>query len=97
MDIKNPTQFANFVGANGLTGLDNSFLEAVICMNHYAAACDCHKRADKATIYETCQRIYQNAVRNVVPKHKGIFLSKAGATQISFYADNGSLIGIISR
>ena len=97
MDIRNCTQFANFIGANNLSGLDNGLLEMVLCMNHYSAACDCHKREDKQKIYQTCQQIYINTVRGIVPRHKAAFLSKAGVTQIAFYADGGLLIGIISR
>lgn len=97
MDIRNTTQFANFIGANDFTKLDNALLEIVLCINNFSAACDCHNRNDKMIIYNTCQGIYYNAVRNVLPKHQGAILSKTGTNHIAFYTDGGALIGIISR
>jgi hypothetical protein len=97
MDIRNVTQFVNFLEGNGITRMDSSFLQVIQCIQNYTAACSCYKREDKVKIYNMCNGVYHNAVRNVIPRLKHEFLSKISERQISFYNDNGQLIGIISR
>lgn len=97
MDIRNATQFANFVSKGGLQNLDMTFQQIILCLNNYSAMCNCRGASEKAKIYDNCTVIYMNAVRNVVPKFKNEFLSKTEERQIQFYTDNGSLIGLVCR
>jgi hypothetical protein len=97
MNIRNATQFANFVSKGNLVNLDMSFQQVVFCINNYSAACNCWKADQKKKLYDNCSTTYMNSVRNVVPKFKNEFLSKTEDRQIQFYLDNGSLIGIVCR
>ena len=97
MDIRNATQFANFVSKGNLQNLDMTFQQVVFCINNYNAACNCWKADAKKKLYDNCTVIYTNAVRNIVPKFKTQFLAKTTDRQIQFYLDNGSLIGLVCR
>lgn len=97
MEIKNVTQFCNFIKSNNLTALDSVFSQIITCINNYAASCNCHKVQDKQKIYDNCNRLYTDAVRNIVPKFKNVILPKIPEGRISFYVDNGGLISILSR
>ena len=97
MDIRNATQFANFISAAGLQNADMSFQQIVFCVNNYKSACNCWKAEAKKALYNNCTVIYTNAVRTIVPKFKTEFLSKTTDRQIQFYLDNGSLIGLVCR
>lgn len=97
MDIRNATQFANFLTKAGLQNLDITFQQVIFCINNYSAMCNCRGAADKKKLYDNCTTTYKNSVQNVVPKFKTEFLSKIEDRQISFYLDNGSLIGLVCR
>lgn len=97
MDIRNATQFANFVQKGGLQNLDMTFQQLVSCIDGYSKACNCWKADQKQRLYDNCTMLYMNAVRGVVPKFKNDFLSKTDERQIQFYTDNGSLIGLVCR
>ena len=97
MDIRNATQFANFVSKGNLVNLDMTFQQVVFCINNYNAACNCWKAEDKKKLYDNCTVTYMNAVKSVVPRFKNEFLSKTEERQIQFYLDNGSLIGLVCR
>jgi hypothetical protein len=97
MDIRNATQFANFVSKGNLVNLDMTFQQVVFCINNYNAACNCWKAEDKKKLYDNCTVTYMNAVKSVVPRFKNEFLSKTEERQIQFYTDNGALIGLVCR
>jgi len=97
MEIRNVTQFANFISAGNLQGLDMNLQQIIYCVNDYAAACNCHRGENKRKKYDECTRIYAEAVKNILPKFKNDFLSKTSERQISFFLDNGNIIGIICR
>jgi hypothetical protein len=97
MDIRNVTQFANFLQTSGLSLKDMSFQQIVFCVDQISRACNCWKAEDKKKIYDNCTMTYMNAVRNVVPRFKTEFLSKTEDRTINFYVDNGSLIGTMNR
>lgn len=97
MDIRNVTQFASFISANGFQQLDGIFRQSVDCINGYSSACNCYKVEDKQRLYAACNKLYMDAVRHVVPRFKTIILAKIPDRQISFFSDNGTLIGIVSR
>jgi hypothetical protein len=97
MEIRNVTQFANFVSAHGLAPLDSMFIQTLNCLNNYKSMCNCSKAADKLKRYVSCNKLYADSVRTVVPKFKNEFLSKIQEYQISFYSEDGCSIGVISR
>ena len=97
MEIRNVTQFASFVGNNGLSTLDSKFRQVVICMGDFLRHCDCHRRADKDRIYQNCNRMYLEAAREAAGRFKNQFLDKTSDRQISFYSEGGNLIAIASR
>ena len=97
MDIRNPTQFINFVKQGGLENLDMNFMQLAQCLDKFSHACNCHKAEDKQKMYNNCNVIYMNSVRGVVPRFKNEFLSKTEDRQIQFFLDNGTLIGLICR
>lgn len=97
MDIRNATQFANFIKSGGLQGLDMVFQQIVICVDNVAHTCNCTKVEEKRRMHNNCNVIYMNAVRGAVPRFKNDFLSRTQDRQIQFFADNGSLIGLICR
>jgi hypothetical protein len=97
MDIRNATQFSALVGNNGLSDLDPTFRQLVICMGDFSRQCNCHKSADKDRIYQNCNRLYIQGASIAASKFKTEFLSKISERQIAFYADNGPLIAIMSR
>lgn len=97
MDIRNSTQFANFINKGGLQNLDMTFMQIITCIDNYSHACNCQHAADKQKMYNNCNVIYMNAVRGVVPRFKNEFLAKTEDRQIQFYLENGSLIGLVCR
>lgn len=97
MDIRNVTQFVNFLSSNGLGTADTLFVQVTQCLHNYEHACNCYKKEDKMALYNACKRLYIDAVNGVVPKMKNVFLSKTTERQIAFYTDEGSLISILSR
>lgn len=97
MEISNVTQFANFIQANNLMALDATFLQVVNCIQNFSTACNCYKAEDKQRIFNMCCKLYVDAVRIVVPKHKNVILQRVPEGRITFRSDNGSLIAIVSR
>jgi hypothetical protein len=97
MDIRNTTQFVNFIKKGGLENLDMNFLQLSQCVDKLAHACNCHRAEDKQKMHNNCNVIYMNAVRGVVPRFKNEFLSKTEDRQIQFFLENGSLIGLVGR
>ena len=97
MDINNVTQFASFLSSNGFTSLDSAFLQIIQCVNRFSSACNCYKIADKRKMYDTCCKLYTDAVIHAVPKYKNAILQKVPEGRLTFHSDNGSLIAIVSR
>ena len=97
MDIRNATQFSNFVKAAHIESLDMAFQQVVMCVNNYAGACNCWKAEVKQRLYDDCTRKYMDAVRNAVPRLKSQILDKTSDRQITFFLDNRTVIGLICR
>ena len=97
MDIRNATEFVNFIKQGGLGTLDTNFTQLVNCIEKYATSCNCHRADDKRNLYNNCNVIYMNSVRAVVPRFKNEFLSKTEDRQIQFFQDNNARIGLICR
>ena len=62
MEIRNVTQFVQFISNNGLQTLDGRFLQLITCLNNYKAHCNCHKSRDKREIYLNCCDLYKQSV-----------------------------------
>lgn len=97
MDIRNATQFANFIQQSGLAMKDMAFQQVTFCVSQLGKMCNCWKAEDKKKLYDNCTLTYINAVKNVVPRFKEDFISKTEDRTINFYTENGALIGIVNR
>jgi hypothetical protein len=97
MEIGNVTQFSNFISSNNLIRLDGIFQEITNCINNYNASCNCYKLSDKQAMYVNCNKLYSNAIKNIIPKFKYDILSKTSDNKIIFKLDNGTIISILSR
>jgi hypothetical protein len=97
MDIRNATQFANFLRTSGFQMKDMAFQQVIFCVDQLGRMCNCWKAEDKKKLYDQCTLSYMNAVKHVVPKFQNDFLSKTEDRQINFYTDNGGIIGSVNR
>lgn len=97
MEIRNVTQFSNWISSSGIASTDPVFQQIVKCMNNYTASCNCHKVQDKQNIYNACNKMYVDAVRIVLPRLKNTILTNVPGGKITFYLDNGSIIATVSR
>lgn len=97
MEIRNVTQFSNYIESNDLTRLDPSFQTIVSCMAEYKRGCDCWKREDRDKQYSKCVNLYLSASRHLVNRFKNEFLAKTAERQIILYTENGTMIVILNR
>jgi len=97
MDIRNVTQFASFVSSNGLTSLDPTIRQVVICLEDFNRQCNCHRREDKNRIYVNCNNLYIAAAGMAAGRFRDAFLSKTDERHIAFYSDGGALIARAAR
>jgi hypothetical protein len=97
MDIRNVTEFSNFVQTKNLTRLDATFQHMVNCVEEYRRGCDCWRRSERDAQYQKCTKQYLSIVRGIVPRFKNEFLAQTTERQICFYTENGQLIIILSR
>jgi hypothetical protein len=97
MDIRNVTQFSNFVEANDLARLDASLQAIVSCMAEYKRGCDCWRREERDAQYSKCVKLYLSTARTIVPRFKNEFLAKTAERQIILYTENGGVIVLLSR
>jgi hypothetical protein len=97
MDIRNATQFANFISQHGLASLHPTFQQVVTCIHDYSVACNCHANENKATLYNNCNNMYNSGATVASTKFRSIFLSKIPDRIISFFNDSGKIIAIASR
>ena len=96
MDIRNVTEFRNFLTTTRLTGLHQSIDAVLHCVMDYERGCNCWKTNDKQRIYNNCKMLYQTAVSLVMCSYKGQFLAHAPDGRICFYQD-GRPIGTMQR
>lgn len=97
MQIANVTQFVGFINAHGLINTDGIFRQIVQCVNTYASSCNCYKVRDKQMMYANCNKLYADSVKHILPRMKNELLAKIADRQITFLADNGTIISILSR
>ena len=96
MEIRNVTQFQNFLLGNGLINLHPQFGELVNCMNEYSRLCACIG-TDKNKAYNGCNSMYASVAERVVPALKHQFLAKTGDPTMTFFQDESKFISTISR
>jgi len=97
MNIRGPSEFSEWLSSVGLSHRDNVFTQLFNCIHNFRAACSCYKKEDKMKMYDTCKKLYRDAIMHVVPKLKGELLSKTQERSINFYDENGTLLRIVSR
>ena len=96
MDIRNVTEFRNFVTSNGLGGSHPSVQAVVICVMDYERGCNCWKTKDRQVIYNNCRILYAKAVAVVTSSLQAHFLKHSSGGKISFYQD-GVLLASMRR
>jgi len=96
MDIKNVTEFRNFVSSNGLANSSPEVTAAILCVMDYERGCSCWKNDERKKIYNNCKILYSRAVSVVVRNLRHQFISKTADQIMTFYQD-GISIGSIRR
>jgi hypothetical protein len=96
MDIRNVTEFRNFVNSNQLRGLHKDIEAVSICVMEYERECNCWKNNDRQKIYENCKSLYTKAVGTVINSFKPHFLSHVSDQNLTFYL-SGRPIGTMRR
>ena len=98
MEIKNATQFVNFIVDHKLQNLHPSFNAIVICLNDYKRFCvGCSSVTKRDEIYNNCNQQYEQIIKGVLLNFTGQFLSAVNESRISFYKDEVKYLGSISR
>lgn len=96
MEIRNVTEFSNFVNGNGLRGLHPDIEAVSICVMDYERGCNCWKGNARQKIYNNCKSLYTKSVGTVLGSFSSHFLSKCGDYCITFMQD-GITIGTLRR
>lgn len=97
MDISGPAGFVGYLASIGMSNKDSSFIQLSNCVANFQAACNCYKKEDKQRMYDTCNKLYVDSVRHVVPRFTNEFLNKTPDRQLKFLTDRGDLLRIVSR
>lgn len=96
MDIKTPTEFKNYVQANGLSNLHQDITQVLTCISEYERGCNCWQSSDRTKLYNNCKALYIKAVNSILTTYKAHFLQFTIDKQLNFYLD-GRIIGSIRR
>lgn len=96
MDIRNVTEFRNFVNINGLRGLHGDIDAVAICVMDYERGCNCWKNGDKQKIYNNCKALYVKSMGVVLGQFSAHFLAKTPGHSLTFFQD-GVAIGSMRR
>lgn len=96
MDIRNVTEFRNFVNNNQLRTLHSAIDAVCICVMDYEKGCGCWNNNDRQRIYENCKILYQQAIGVISNTYKSHFMAHVIEQQLNFYMD-GRIIGSIRR
>jgi hypothetical protein len=97
MDIRNVTQFYNFITQNDMVNLHSALQQISDCIHNYQLACSCYDGTVRNKTYQDCNRKYIDAVRSAVPSLSAQFLSKTGNNTIEFFWDETNYIRSIRR
>jgi len=96
MDIRNVTEFRNFVNANQLNGLSKEIQAVTICITDYERGCSCWKEGDRQKIYDNCKALYIRAVGIITSQFSSQFVEKTPDKRVNFFQD-GVPIGAVGR
>lgn len=96
MDIRNVTEFRNFVDAHGLRSLHRDIEATCVCVMDYERGCSCWNNSDRQKIYNNCKGLYARSVGVIVKMFSPQFLNFAPKNIITFWQD-GIAIGTIRR
>ena len=86
MDIRNVTEFRNYIVANQLASLSRDIEAVVICVADYERGCSCWKAGDRDKIYANCKGLYVRAVQTISRQFAPQFTGPARTT-ITFLQD----------
>lgn len=96
MDIRNITEFRNFVDRNGLRSLHHDIEAVSICVADYERGCSCWNAGDRDKVYNNCKCLYLKSVGISIRQFAPQFLAASQGQAINFLQD-GNLIGSIRR
>lgn len=96
MEIRNVTEFRNFVNGNGLRGIHPDIDAVAICVMEYERGCNCWKGNARQQIYNNCKALYIKSMGAVLGTFAGHFLSHCRDNCLTFMQD-GIPIGSLRR
>jgi hypothetical protein len=88
MEIKNVTQFNNFISGNNLSNSHPNFSKLTLCLTDYSRMCNCGNQIDRDKKYNECNQLYIQAINSISPQLKYLMMSKITDSYISFNVDN---------
>lgn len=80
MDIRNVTEFKNYVMANKLASLSRDIESVVICLTDYERGCSCWKAGDRQKIYDNCRALYIRTAQMIERQLGQQFAAAAGGS-----------------
>jgi len=94
MDIRNVTEFRNFLRVNGLSNSHPTFQAVLSCVMDYERTCNCSSKMTKQNIYNNCKRLYGIAAGVAVTSMRTEVLSKIPDRRLRLFQDNALLASI---
>jgi hypothetical protein len=96
MDIRNVTEFRNFVNNNKLRNLHSDIDAVSICVMDFERGCTCWDGGARQKIYNNCVILYERSMGVVLTSFKPHFLAHTIDQAMTFYID-GRVIGSMRR
>lgn len=93
MEIRNVTEFRNFVVNNKLSVLSQEIHAVVVCVADYERGRSCWKASDRDRIYANCKALYVKAVGLVARQFASNF-SAYSLDRINFSLDGVPLVSV---
>jgi len=87
MEIRNVTEFRNFVNGNGLRNIHGDIDAVATCVMDYERGCNCWNSGDRQKIYNTCKALYVKSIAVIQTQLASLFLSKVPGHRIVFFQD----------
>lgn len=96
MEIRNVTEFRNFIDDAKLRGLHQDIDAVAICVMDYERGCNCWRGNARQKIYNNCKALYVKSMGVILGAFANHFLSHCKDHGITFMQD-GILIGSLRR
>jgi hypothetical protein len=96
MEIRNATQFSNFIESRNMTSLHPHFSQLSQCLMKYRQNCGLCTADKNKSMYSVCNSLYIQIVNNIVPNFKAHFFVSNPDTSVAFY-DDKNIIKTVTR